>query len=152
MAKGWLGKMFMALLASLAVVGCTSITGDTIPPNASLASLQLVEMGLVEQRFRVGVLLENPNPHATTIRLARALLKINDTPFVSGVSNEGTILPANGSAVVEIDAASQVGNVLNNLGTRSVNYHISGTLELDKIVVPIPFSHRDEIALKDILR
>jgi LEA14-like dessication related protein len=150
------GKLVLVLAMVSAALGCTSITKDTVAPNASLASPQLVEMGIVEQRFRVGVLLENPSAHAITIRRANALLTISDTPFVSGVSSEGVVLPANGSAVVEFDATSPVGNILNNLGTilgaQTVNYHISGTLELDNILVAIPFSHRDEIALKDILR
>ena len=113
-------------------------------------------MGLTKQRFRVAVLLNNPNDHPLDIRRAEAKLEINDVEFVSGVTQAEVQLPANGEALVEIDASSKVANVLSQLGTimkaQSVRYRISGTLRLDDIIVPIPFARSEEVALKDILR
>jgi len=140
----------------LGTPACTSITRDSVSPGARLVSVQLVKMGLTKQRFRVAVLLNNPNDHPLDIRRAEAKLEINDVEFVSGVTQAEVQLPANGEALVEIDASSKVANVLSQLGTimkaQSVRYRISGTLRLDDIIVPIPFARSEEVALKDILR
>lgn len=141
---------FMVMLLLLA--GCTQVTRETVPPRVSLASLSILQLGLLEQRYRIGLRLENPNDHPINIRGLEFAVQVNGQDFASGVSNQGALLPELGEAVVEIDATSTLSAVVGQLSelqrSQSLDYRLTGKLRLDNILVPIPFQHSGSVPLR----
>jgi len=143
-------------LAMVALSACTSITRDTVAPKFSLADLQPLESTLVEQRFRIGVRVTNPNDHPLRIRGGDADLTINGIPFASGVTDQDTRIDAFSDEVVYVTATTNVGRLLEQLGRlaerRALQYRLKGRLKIDALPVAVPFDETGEIRLEDLLR
>jgi LEA14-like dessication related protein len=146
----WNLTPYLAVLLLLAA--CTQVTRETVAPQVSLTSLQILQLGLLEQRYRIGLRMQNPNDHPINIRGLEFAVQINGQDFASGVSDEGALLPELGEAVLNIDATSTLSAVLGQLSelqkTQTLDYQLSGKLRLDNLVVPIPFEHSGRVPLQ----
>ena len=122
------------------------------PYACPVHSIRIVELGLLEQRFELGVRLQNPNGHAINIRGLEFSLDVNGQPFASGLSSNGVLLPEYGESVLAIAATSTLGSLLGQLESLShrqeLDYRLSGKLRLDRLLAPVPFDFSGKVPLQ----
>ena len=127
--------------------------GLSEPPRVSLVSIAPVGLQLLEQRFRVTLQVQNPNPEDITIRGLDYEIVVNDRPFAVGVSGKPIIVPAYGESTATVEVVSTLQRVMEQLqelgvrGKPSIDYAISGHVSVDGIPIPVPFEYRATLTL-----
>lgn len=152
-------KVFLYLLAGLmmlALAGCAGMVQRPQPLDVGLADLSLIDIGLVEQRFGVGLRVHNPNDFAIPVQGLSYTLEISGQPFARGQSAGAARIPARGDAVIRTEAVSHLGRILQHLQTLQqegrLQYRLYGQADLGGLRGTQPFSRDGEIALPDFLR
>ena len=126
-------KGLLALLCSISLNACAAFSMQE-PLNVTLADLKPIEVGVLEQRYALKVRLLNPNDVEIAFDGVVFDLEINDTPFAKGVSNQSSVIPRFGEAVIDVQAVSGLQNILRQInellkGERtSLTYRIKGRL------------------------
>ena len=126
-------KALLALLCSISLNACAAFSMQE-PLNVTIADLKPIEVGVLEQRYALKVRLLNPNDVEIAFDGVVFDLEINDTPFAKGVSNQSSVIPRFGEAVIDVQAVSGLQNILwqiNELlkGERTtLTYRIKGRL------------------------
>lgn len=126
-------KGLLALLCSISLNACAAFSMQE-PLNVTIADLKPIEVGVLEQRYALKVRLLNPNDVEIAFDGVVFDLEINDTPFAKGVSNQSSVIPRFGEAVIDVQAVSGLQNILwqiNELlkGERTtLTYRIKGRL------------------------
>lgn len=122
--------IFMA--AVLLMIGCAALKLQA--PSVTVASLQVIEVGLLEQRFLFRLRVQNPNDHDIFVKGMSFDVTINDEPFVKGVSDKPYTLARLGETMVDVAAVSDLSGILRQIGAlregnkKSVAYCIRGRL------------------------
>jgi LEA14-like dessication related protein len=143
-----------AAVFALAFAGCSTIAGKA--PEVTLSGIDIVEIGLLEQRFGLRLRLLNPNDGEIAIEGLTYEVEVNDKPFARGVSDKSVRLPRFGEAVLEVSAVSNLGSLLRQLselqkgGREAVTYRISGRVHTGGVGAGIPFDHRGEVRLPEL--
>lgn len=151
-----------AALATLALSlsacsGINTLRKIVEPPKVSLANVKLVSAGLLEQRYRLSLRVQNPNGVAIPINGLDYSVNIQGNEFARGVSASSFTLPANGEDLVEIDvstnlldSARQVYAMLKS-GERNVDYSLSGNVQVNlPFVKSLPFSRSGQVDLSGL--
>lgn len=126
-------RRWLALLCAAWLPGCAALSLQE-PLNVTIADLKPIEVGVLEQRYALKVRLLNPNDTEIAFDGIVFDLEINDAPFAKGVSDQKSVIPRFGEAVIDVQAVSGLQNILlqiNELlkGERtSLTYRISGKL------------------------
>lgn len=126
-------KGLLALLCSISLNACAAFSVQE-PLNVTIADLKPIEVGVLEQRYALKVRLLNPNDVEIAFDGVVFDLEINDTPFAKGVSNQSSVIPRFGEAVIDVQAVSGLQNILRQInellkGERtSLTYRIKGRL------------------------
>ena len=144
-----------ALLAILAVVlgGCATMSGLGEAPRVRLVSITPTDVQLFEQRFRVTLVVQNPNSEDITIRGLDYAIEVNDKIFAEGVSGKPITIPAYGGNTADVEVVSTLQRVLEQLRSLgeqdqpTIDYAISGHVSVDGIPFPLPFQHQDTLTL-----
>jgi LEA14-like dessication related protein len=142
----------MALLSAL-LAGCATLAGLNEAPRVSLVSIAPVDFQLFEQRFLVTLKVQNPNAKDITIRGLDYAIEINDKIFAQGVSGKPITIPAYGEGIAEVEVASTLQRVLEQLQsfglrtTPSIDYAITGHANIDGIPIPVPFAYQDTLTV-----
>jgi len=140
--------LFLALLAA-----CANSPLKTISPQVSLTDFRLVNMGLLEQKYRLRLSLKNPNPFPLPIASLNYQLNINDQEFTKGVSNQAITVPASGEEFLDIDVASNLMRIVGQLSglksllNRNFNYNLAGGISVMEGAPQIPFEYKGDISL-----
>lgn len=144
----------MLILLAATLSGCAGggLVPDVIPPRVSLANLELLDSGALEQRFRITLRVRNPNPFPLPVTGFSFDLDVNGRPFADGVNNESTLIPRLGERTVVVDASTsvlQVARMLMGLpGRETLTYGIDGQVFLQRgMGVSVPFSEAGELGL-----
>lgn len=146
-------QFFAVALLGAALSGCATMAGLGEPPRVSLVSITPVNLQLFEQRFRVTLQVQNPNPESITIRGLDYEIAINDKLFAQGVSGKSISIPAYGETTAQVEVVSTLQRVLEQLqafgsrDTPSIDYAISGHVSVDGIPIPVPFEFQDTLSL-----
>jgi LEA14-like dessication related protein len=137
------------------LVGCASLTGLREKPAVTLVGLDVLEVGLFEQRFALKLRVRNPNEVALPISGLSFDVALNGQAFAHGVSDVAVTVPRYGEAMLDVQATSSLGSLWRQLrelskgggnGSReTLRYRISGTLGL-KGLGRQSFEHQGEIA------
>lgn len=141
----------------LLLAGCTGLMTKPERPEVSVASITLVEPGLLEQRYRLQLRVQNPNDFDLPIDGIQMGLELNNQPFVTAVSAAPVTVPRFGSALVEIDAVSTLARLLHQFKglaagkTETVSYRLSGKVHLSRPSMALPFTQEGEINLSGLL-
>src|SRR5262245_32650197 len=88
----------MALLAGLALAGCTALPTNLETPEVSFVSLRAVEASVFEQRLEVRMKVRNPNDVELPVNGLDVDVELADEPFARGVSAREFVVPAGGEA------------------------------------------------------
>jgi LEA14-like dessication related protein len=149
-------KRARALVLSTALVllaACTSMGPKLESPRLSLVGIQVMSADMFAQRFKVRVLVVNPNEIELPVRgLEYQILLMGDS-FADGTSNDVFLLPAKGEAefdmLVTTNFVSAFGRLLSRVGggkLENIEYEISGKIYVEKgILRKIPFTHQGTV-------
>lgn len=136
----------------LLLAACAGVGGLTQKPEISLAGLDLLELGLFEQRFLLKLRIENPNDVDLPIKGLAFDVELNGLPFAKGLSDRAVTVPRLGEAVLDVRATSNLGSVLRQLrelqkaGRERVDYRIFGSIAVDGLG-RVPFDRRGDVPL-----
>ena len=145
----------LALLLALATgaAGCSTLGDNLVAPELSLAGIQMLSTDMFAQKFKVRVLVKNPNDLEIPVRGIDYTIILMGDSFAEGVSNDQFLLPAKGEAefdmLVTTNFVSSFGRLLSRVGggkLQDLHYEIAGEVLVDKgIIRKIPFSHQGTV-------
>lgn len=153
-------RSIMLVFVVLSLGACSSLnTMRQIvdPPRVSLTDVKLVSAGLLEQRYRLSLRVQNPNSVAIPVSGLDYKVELGGSEFARGVSASSFSLPANGEDVVEIDVSTNLLDsarrvyALIKSGDESVDYNLSGNVKVNlPFVKSLPFSRTGQVDLTRI--
>ncbi len=132
--------------------GCTQLAGIKQNPDITLAGIELVELGLLEQRFILKLRIQNPNDVALPINGMTFDVELNGAAFAKGLSDKVVTVPRMGEMVMEVKAISNLGAVWKQWGELQksspdrVSYRLFGRLFL-KGLGSIPFERKGGVSM-----
>jgi LEA14-like dessication related protein len=156
-------KFFSCFIVFLAIpillTGCTFFNLNAAQPSVvSLTDLKLQEIKAMETLFMLELRISNPDDSPMKIRSLNYALKIDGVLFAAGISDQQLEIAALGSAPLQIllyaSGFEQVSSVIQFLqggdqqGNRVLQYALSGTIHLDKMLwgKKIPFQTDGKLA------
>jgi len=126
-------KALLALPCVVFLYACTALSMQE-PLSVTIADLKPIEVGLLEQRYALKVRVLNPNDIEIAFDGVVFDLEVNDVAFAKGVSNQKSVIPRFGEAVIDVQAVSGLQNILMQInellkGERTtLTYRIKGRL------------------------
>lgn len=143
-----------ALAAMLALSGCALLRPDLSPPQATLVAVELTELGVRSQRFRLVFDLDNPNNVALPVSELGYRVVLAGNEFAEGRSEGAFRVPARGRERVRLSVSTDLLRSLEQLqglvstGGREVDYEFEGRVFLDMPMRPsLRFADSGSIAL-----
>ena len=143
------------LLAALAVLvaACSTLGSKLEAPRLSLVGIQVLSTDMFAQRFKVRVLVQNPNDLELPVRGLEYQIILMGDSFADGTSTDAFLLPARGEAefdmLVTTNFVSSFGRLLSRVGggkLEDIEYEITGKVYVEKgMLRKIPFSHRGTV-------
>ena len=113
------------------------LTGCAAPlqkPEVSLAGVELIGIGLVEQRLLLKLNVSNPNDVDLPVKALSFDLDLDGQPFAKGVSEQPVTIARHAEALLDVKVVSRLGDVLKQLSAARKNgklgYRIHGRVEL----------------------
>lgn len=146
------GYFVIALIGAM-LSGCATMAGISEAPRVRLVSITPVDFQLFEQRFLLTLQVQNPNARDITIRGFDYAIAVNDKPFAQGVSGKPLSVPAYGESTAEVEVVSTLERLLEQLqelgyrGKPSLDYAISGHVNIDGIPLPVPFEYHNTLTV-----
>lgn len=140
----WVLVFFAALLAACAP--------RLQKPEISLAGIDLVGLGLLEQRFVLKLRIRNPNDVDLPVNALSFDVELNGRHFARGVSDKPVIIPRQGETILEVKTVSRLGDVLQPLrnllknGRERIGYRIFGSVDLEGFG-SFPFDRSGDVPL-----
>ena len=123
-------------------------------PDITPTSVELIDAQITEQRFKVGLHVQNPNDRALPIKSVSCALQVEGVEVGHGESNVPFNVPAHGESDVDMVVVTNLGMSVPNLamrlfrGGQPPSYRLSGTVNPDITLLPaIPFSKSGQLAL-----
>lgn len=139
---------FLLVGLVLALAACSGLPFNAKPPKVSVADVEIKSLGLLEQKFDVGLRVANPNDFDLKIEGLDFDLEVNGRPFATGLARVTTLIPAASSAVLRVDAIMPSKNLIRQLKTLppetlkdGVPYRIKGRVKIDRLSDWLPFDH-----------
>lgn len=132
-----------AMIALALAQGCSTFTPNLEEPTVKLDSLQLAESTGLSQRFKIGLLLTNPNAVSLPVKGMSYTLSLNGFDLLSGANNQIPTLEAYSETPISIDASSDLVaaiRLINSLANRpqnNLNYEFAAKIDLQGFRLPI---------------
>ena len=127
-ARAVIGLAIFAALLS----GCA---GRLQKPEVSLAGVELVGFGLVEQRLLLKLRISNPNDVDLPVKALSFDLDLDGQPFAKGASEQPVIVARQADALLEVKVVSRLGELLKQLRAARRNgklgYRVYGRVEVE---------------------
>jgi len=130
------GTAVLVALLLTAVAGCASLWRTAEPPRVSLVDVRAGDMTVFEQRYLVKLRVQNPNPTPLSVDGMSFEVELNERAFGHGVSPRAFSVPAYGETVVDVEVASSLVRLLEQLQAldpgraEALRYRLSGDLHL----------------------
>jgi len=150
----------LAIVSIALLSACAGLGGFSQKPEVSVAGLNLVQLGLFEQRFLLKLRIQNPNDVELPINGLNFEIELNGQAFIKGLSDKAVSVPRFGEAVLEVMATSTLGSALKQLrdlqkgGRERVDYRIVGRINVSGLGnVPlsglgnVPFERRGDLQM-----
>jgi LEA14-like dessication related protein len=151
--------LVLLLAALLVLPGCSSFGSKLESPELSLVGIQMLSTDMFAQKFKVRVLVKNPNELEIPVRGIDYTIILMGDSFAEGVSSDKFLLPAKGEAefdmVITTNFVSSFGRLLSRVGggkLQNLEYEIAGEVLVDKgMIRKVPFSHRGTVDISRAL-
>lgn len=147
---GWTARGRALCATALLIVGAllAGCAGPLQKPELSLAGVELIGLGLAEQRLLIKLRIGNPNDVELSIKALSFAIELNGRPVAAGASSRPAVVARGAEALLEIGAVSRLGELLRPLrearaGGKLV-YRVHGRLDLDSYG-SIPFDRSGEL-------
>ena len=144
-------SFILILLTSNFLGACATLSPYKDSPRVSLVSIQPQEIGMLEQRFALQLRILNPNDVAIPVEGLSYAIEINDREFAYGVSRQSVEIPAFGEALLDVEVASNLLNVMQQLQAlhsetrNSMAYRLTGKISLANSPASLPFDYSGEL-------
>ena len=152
--------MWVRRAVSLAIV-VALLGGCAAPlqkPEVSLAGVELVGVGLVEQRLLLKLNVSNPNDVDLPVKSLSFDLDLDGQPFAKGASEQPVTIARHAEAQLDVKVVSRLGDVLKQLNAARKNgklgYRIHGRVEFNGSAGPtsVTFDRLGEVSLAALER
>ena len=152
--------MWVRRAVSLAIV-VALLGGCAAPlqkPEVSLAGVELVGVGLVEQRLLLKLKISNPNDVDLPVKSLSFDLDLDGQPFAKGASEQPVTIARHAEAQLDVKVVSRLGDVLKQLNAARQNgklgYRIHGRVEFNGSAGPtsVTFDRLGEVSLAALER
>ncbi|MCC5867714.1 MAG: LEA type 2 family protein [Gammaproteobacteria bacterium] len=147
-------RALAVMMAMLALSSCALLRPDLSPPQATLVAVELTELGVRSQRFRLVFDLDNPNNVALPVSELGYRVVLAGNEFAQGRSEGAFRVPARGRERVRLSVSTDLLRSLDQLqgligaGSREVDYEFEGRVFLDMPMRPsLRFADSGSIAL-----
>ena len=144
----------LRVLSGVAVLLSACAVMHLQAPDITPTAVELVDVALDQQRFKVTLHVQNPNDRALPIKSVKVALEIEGVEVGRGESTEPFNVPAHGETDFDMIVTTNVASSLPDLLVRVVrggklpSYRLSGTVNPDiAYLPPIPFSKSGQITL-----
>ena len=133
----WPARLAAGLAAVSLLAGCALLQRQVSTPEILLNEVTLLEVGLLRQRFRVGIEIRNPNGFDLPIREIRYNIHLEDTELAEGRTTKSLTVPANGSTEAEIEMTTRVTSFASHAerwlqsAQDGLDYRITGSVATD---------------------
>jgi len=140
-------QRLLALFLALGLAACSSLPLNVLAPKVSVADVDIKRLGLFEQNFDVGLRVANPNAFELKIEALEFEFELNGRAVASGQSNVPTLIPAESSSVLRVEAMTRSMSLLQQFKSlpdilkQGVGYRIKGRVKTDKLPGWFPFEH-----------
>ena len=149
-------KRRVASLAVAALLSACALAPRFIAPRLSIAGVQLEGGDLFEQRLKVRMHVENPNPRALPVQGLEYTLEVAGEPFASGAATASFVVPAMGEAEFDMNVRTNLAGTVMKLLARgsegrgqSLDYRLTGKVSLSAgLRRSIPFDERGSFRLQ----
>lgn len=144
-------RAWFSLFSMFFFLGCAGLLTQAEPPQVSLAGIQVIDVNLFEQRYRLRLRLQNPNDFPLPIEGMRYKLYFNEREFAHGVSRQSITLPEYDSRLLEVEVISDLGRALDqirDLGASTpekLSYRLTGTVSVANRMSQLPFEYKGEV-------
>lgn len=148
------GPIAAAVVLMLVIAGCAALRSQIEAPRVTLASVGILSLGLLEQRFELTLRVQNPNGFPIDIRGLDYQVALNGEPFAAGVSDTAARVPASGEALVRVPVtANLLDTVQQVLKWRTappdaVDYALDGSVRLSGFDLRMPFEYRGSVPIR----
>jgi LEA14-like dessication related protein len=121
--------------------------------KVTISSLTLLEATLMEQRYLVGLRLQNRSPNRLQIGGMSFDVELNGKDFASGVSNRRLSVAPFEEASLEVEVGSSLFSMIRQLQVlqqqqrKAFDYKISGRVYLGQGLFSLPFKETGVIDL-----
>ncbi len=143
-----------SLAAALLAAGC-ALAPKFETPQLSVVGVELVKSDLWEQRLKVRMRVQNPNPRTLPVKAITYTLDVEGQQLASGESDASFVVPASGEAEFDMSVTTNLAVTLLKLLARgsdamqTVPYRLSGTLSLSEgWLRSVPFQQQGTFKLQ----
>jgi LEA14-like dessication related protein len=152
-------RLTLLFVLAAGAAGCSTLGKNLQAPELSLVGIQMLSTDMFAQKFKVRVLVKNPNDLELPVTGIDYQIFLMGDSFAEGVSNDQFLLPAKGEAefdmVITTNFVSSFGRLLSRVGGSKLddlNYEITGKVLVDKgMIRKIPFSHAGTVDISRAL-
>ncbi len=134
---------------ALALAGCA--LASATPPRVEVASVQLRAVGVLDQRFDLGLCAYNPNGQDLAFRRVRAGIDVGGRPLVETETESAVVIPPHQAVIVPVAVSTTTRNVgpqlLSVLASGAVEYRVHGSVQLAGLGLTVPFSRSGRLDL-----
>jgi len=153
-------RLMLSTALAVLVAACTSLGSKLEAPRLSLVGVQVLSTDMFAQKFKVRVLVQNPNDLELPVRGLEYQIILMGDSFAEGTSSDAFLLPARGEAEFDMMVATNFVSGFARLRSRvgggkleNIDYEISGKVYVEKgMLRKIPFSHRGTVDFSRTLK
>ena len=127
-------------------------------PDVSVAGVELVGIGLVEQRLLLKLNVSNPNDVDLPVKALSFDLELDGQPFANGAAEQPVTIARHAEAQLAVKVVTRLGDVIKQLKAARQNgklgYRIHGRVELESSAGPtrVAFDRSGEVSLSALER
>ncbi len=152
----WAALRAGALTVTIALGACSLFAPAYQRPEVAVIGVRLAGGTLLRQNFLVSLQVHNPNHRALPVREVHAELRVAGESVATALTRQSFVVPAEGSADVDMDLSVNMAGVLLNLATRrdhpdAIDYEVTGAADVDlPFVHTLPFRQGGSYSLKGL--
>jgi LEA14-like dessication related protein len=94
------------------LAACAGMVGLSQKPEITLTGVDLLELGLLQQRFILRLRIQNPNDADMPISGLSFALELDGKPFATGGSAQAVTVPGQGEARLDVVVSSELSHLL----------------------------------------
>jgi hypothetical protein len=134
--------------------GCAEVVPRPAPPRVALDGVRVTRVAAGEARFRVKLIVSNPNPYDLAVSAIDARLAVEGETLLTGALAAPVVLGSGADTPVEIEArtglASMAGVLDRLTRQRTLRYEVTGAAIVQN-GWRLPFSRTGELPVGDVL-